>query len=294
MLQGSVAAAVALIGTLVAPLPGAAQVKAPIFEPEQTKALSLKEAKAAGDFKHGNRLVITRKDDAQMTGTLVRVDRKGKRLFLRTRPGEPPLAVANADVKKAEVVMIPAAGGPEQPDNQPEIHCMDIRQGTVTLVHYFAPALSPGERTSLTLLEAAENEMAPAKAQAGLMAQYMQNEQAQERWRRIAQETYYRAQTSLYCQAVTYNGNLPSGGGYGFGYYGGGYFPIGAYYGPPLITPPDMGNEGVFKSALAATLARGPRPEVIQKTSENLARAQRNAVYEDGQLVAVVYEEPKK
>jgi hypothetical protein len=33
---------------------------------------------------------------------------------------------------------------------------------------------------------------------------------------------------------------------------------------------------------------------VLAKARENLARAQRNAVYEDGHLVAVLTDEPKK
>jgi hypothetical protein len=70
---------------------------------------------------------------SRVVGTLVRVDRKGQRLFLGTQPGEPPVAVPNDEVKKAEVVMKPAAPGgaaAERPENRPEIHRMDIRQGT--------------------------------------------------------------------------------------------------------------------------------------------------------------------
>src|SRR5262249_4243055 len=61
---------------------------------------------------------------------------------------------------------------------------------------------------------------------------------------------------------------------------------------PSLLAsgPPDMGNEVVFKAALAAALAKGPNPEVLANARENLARAQRNAVYEDGHPVAVLYE----
>jgi hypothetical protein len=290
---------VALVGTIVCPTPGAAQVKAPIFGPDQTKAASLKEATAAGDFKHGNRLVITKKDNTQIVGTLVRVDRQGKRLFLRTQPGEPPVAVPDDEVKKAEVVMKPAApegAAAERPENRPEIHRMDIRQGTDSRVRFFAPTLSPAEKATLDQIEAAETEMAPYQDPAGLMAQYLRNEQALDRVRQQAQEAYYRAQTGLYTVAANGGFNYYGGLGWGYaGYYGAGYYGgYGGSFGLPFISPPDMGNEGVFKAALAANLAKGPNPEALAKARENLARAQRNAVYEDGHLVAVLTDEPKK
>jgi hypothetical protein len=301
-LRGLAGAGVALLWVIVSPLPGTAQIKAPIFEPGETKAPVVKEAKFAGDFKHGNRLVITRKDDTKVVGTLVRVDRKGKRLFLRTEPGEPPVAVPNDEVKMAEKIMVRAAVGgaeAEKTDNQPEIHIMVIRDGTESRVHYFAPTVSPGEKSSLAQLEAAENEMARLQNLAGLNAQYVTEERALQARRRQAQEAYYQAQQVLYINAVT-PWFQPYAEGYA-GYYP--YYPLGGYagysslgssYGTASINPPDAGNEGVFKANFGVTLAKSASPEAIAKARENLAQAQRNAVYEDGHIVAVAYEEPKK
>jgi hypothetical protein len=149
--------------------------------------------------------------------------------------------------------------------------------------------LSPAERSTLAQIEEAESEMAPYQDPAGLMAQYVRNEQALDMVRRQAQEAYYRAQTGLY--SVAANGGFNYYGGLGWGGYYGGY---GGYFGLPAISAPDMGNEGVIKAALAASLVKGPNPEVLAKARENLARAQRNPVYEDGHLIAVLYDEPKK
>jgi hypothetical protein len=173
---------------------------------------------------------------------------------------------------------------------------MDIRQGTHSRVHYFAPTLSPAERTTLAQIQAAESEMAPYEDTAGLMAQYVRNEQALDMVRRQAQEAYYRAQTGLYSVAANGGFNYYGGLGWGYaGYSGAGYYGgYGGYFGLPAISAPDMGNEGVIKGALAASLAKGPNPEVLAKARENLARAQRNVVYEDGHLIAVLYDEPKK
>jgi len=272
-------------------MPGVAQIKAPIFEPEKTKAPLVKEATEADDFKHGNRLVITKKDDTQIVGTLVRVDRKGKRFFLRTEPGEPPVAVQNDEVKKAEKIMVRGAAGgsaAEQSDNRPEIHRMVIFQGTDIRVHYFATTLSPVERTNLAQIEAAENELARLQDLASLNAQYVRDERALQTRRRHAQEAYFQAQEALYSLAVNpWFLYLP----YTVGYWAcsGSYFPLGSYYGIPPISPPEMANEGVLKAALATTLVRSASPEVLAKARENLALAQRNAVYEDGRIVAVLY-----
>jgi hypothetical protein len=272
-----------------------AQIKAGRFEPDASNAPLVKEANHADDFKHGNRLVISKNDGSRVVGTLVRVDRKNKRLFLRTEPGEPPVAVQNDEVKKAEKIMIrPVVGGSEaeKADNQPEIHRMVIYQGAGSSVHYFGPSLSLGEKTNLAQLEIAENEMAGLQALAVLNGQYVQDERALEAQRRQAQETYYQAQGSLYRVAVAGGFNYS-----GWGYPG--YYSLGAYYGgggstSTYITPPDTANEGVFKTTFATTLANSVSPEAIAKARQNLALAQRNAVYEDGRMVAVLYEEPRK
>jgi hypothetical protein len=272
-----------------------AQIKGGLFEPDESNPPMVKEASHADDFKHGNRLVITRKDGSRVAGTLVRVDRKGKRLFLRTEPGEPPVAVQNDDVKKAEKIMVRPAGGgsqAEKTDNQPEIHRMIIRQGTDFSVHYFAPNVSHGERTSLAQLEAAENELSNLQALSSLNGEYVQNERALQVRRRQVQETYLLAQDAMYRLAVAswvppYLVNYP---GYYFGM--GGY--NGAGLGSTSISPPETGNEGALQTTFATTLAKGASSEAIARARENLAVAQRNAVYEDGRIVAVVYEEPKK
>jgi len=68
-----------------------AQIKLPIFNEgsDNVKNVVFADAGEARDFQHGRLVRVTLKGEA-VRGTLVRVDGKSGRIFVRTQPGSPP------------------------------------------------------------------------------------------------------------------------------------------------------------------------------------------------------------
>jgi len=139
-----------------------AQIKLPIFEEDASnlQRVAFQPAATRSDFQHGKLLRITMNGDmgASVKGILVRVDHKNKRIYLRTDPGLPPKMIALAEIKSVDKVVIREVNF--QGDvAAPEIQRLEIINGSRRTVSFSAPTLSPGERTQLTELEQAENEL---------------------------------------------------------------------------------------------------------------------------------------
>jgi hypothetical protein len=277
------------------------------------------------EFKPGKTLTLTRRNGPAVSGRVVWDD--GKTVYLRTRPGSPPVAVPHGDIEKREPT--PAAAGqtrwanldPAWAKQSEEIHEVEVIEGSRRTVRYVtAPWLSPTEKQRLAELEAAENQAAMAEGAADLRAQIL-NEQRDLETRRaqaLAQFYNYSTLTSLGffpATVITYPqpsyaawgyGGLGYDGGVGFPYYLGG---LAGYRSGilaaglnrwragwetlPAVSPADAGPEaGTLMKALTPELVKEMGPEARAAAQKTLAEARRHVVYQDGRIVAVRLGEP--
>lgn len=135
-----------------------AQAVLPVFDSQeeggQAQKATFQDAKKAGDFRHGTHLRVTLNDDSKVEGTLVRVDRKAARIFVRTEPGAAPKAISQKEIKSVEKAVRDG-----QNVVTPEIRQVDVYSGPARSVRYSAGAsLTAEERRGLQELEDAENE----------------------------------------------------------------------------------------------------------------------------------------
>lgn len=192
------------------------------------------------------------------------------------------------------------AGSPAMAqDKQPEqrTHKMEIFNGPVRSVHYYADGLSTGERASLSDLQRLENEMAFTSNLANLRNQYIRDERDMQRRR-------FTVQNLLFGNSSTYTSGFYPGGGYGgfggFGtplafsypYLGGGWggFP-GGYSGNAGLTTQSlafgMGDEGVIKNEMARVLAAQSSPAYAAQVRRDYYSALDNAA-SDKRLAGVL------
>ncbi|MBI3409077.1 MAG: hypothetical protein HY040_12075 [Planctomycetes bacterium] len=157
---------VALVALAFSPGWSLAQIALPVFDPQkdggQPQKMTFEDAKKSADFRHGALLRVTLNDDSKVEGTLVRVDRKATRIYLRTEPGAAPRAIAQKEIKKVEKATRDSIrpAGMREDAVTPEIHQIAVFSGASRSVRYFGPNLSPEELRSLQELEDAENEFA--------------------------------------------------------------------------------------------------------------------------------------
>lgn len=134
-------------------------VKKKVVSPEEYRKLRAAAATrpAAGEeaLKHGDFVALARRAGGRLNGVVVYVDEGSGRLFVRPRSGAAPVAVALKDVTEIERIVPASSSGPEA-----EITPLEIYNGSVRTVHFFAPTLSPGEREQLRDLESAANRLA--------------------------------------------------------------------------------------------------------------------------------------
>jgi hypothetical protein len=97
---------IALAGTI---LTGSvqAQIKFADFDPAgdstlKAQGIAFQEAKGGADLQHGTLVSVKLKDGSKVTGHVVRLDPKNKRLYVRTQAGEAPMAYAENDIKKID------------------------------------------------------------------------------------------------------------------------------------------------------------------------------------------------
>ena len=148
-----------------------AQIKLPVFDPnlvdtpQAIKGVAFQPANEVSDFRHGTLMSLTLKNDTKVTGTLVRVDRKNKRIFLRTQPGAAPVAYAETDLKNVDKGIYKDPGGIRPAADaspnviQPEITRQVIVNGNQRTVTYYSNVVSPGEREALEQMAKAENDL---------------------------------------------------------------------------------------------------------------------------------------
>jgi hypothetical protein len=311
--------------------PARGQIKLPIYDPDESpataKGVSFEPATQKIDFKHGTLLRVTTKDNRVVRGTLVRVDKPGQKLYIRTEPGTPPVAVAFNDIKTegdqakvergmVEVARKPAPGSPIKQVEfvrervvQPEISAITLEEGPARSSFYTSNVLSPGERTALAELSQAEREVARLEVLAMVRAAEMGTENAMvtEKLRTQQLLNLGLAQQIYFSFPYSYGYTYPYASGYGFGtsaatiaaspFYG----RYGGWGGAWNSPTPDY-------SIGAATAAAGTQPttpqksgtealaltEALAKARERLNVAQTRAVIEDGQVIAVVYEKPSE
>src|SRR6267142_2324713 len=122
-------------------------------------------AAAMTDYKHGTLVRLTLNNGDQVTGTLVRLDPKTKRYFIRTRSGSPPVAYAESDLKDKRMEKAIRKGGirpaADAPDNvvTPEITEQVIYNGSQRTVRYVSTVISPGERDILEQMQKAQSDL---------------------------------------------------------------------------------------------------------------------------------------
>jgi len=306
--------------------PALGQIKLPIYDPDESpataKGVTFEPATQKIDFKHGTLLRVTLKNNNVVRGTLVRVDKKGEKLYIRTEPGTTPVAVSFNEIKTegdqakvergmVEVAKKPAPGSPvklveyaRERVVQPEIYALTLEEGPARSSFYTSAVLSPQEKAALAELSQAEREVARLEVLAMIRAAETGTENAMmtERLRTqqllnagLAQQIYY---------TFPYNYNFSNGYGFGFGSSAAqiaagpfGYGRSGLYTGGW-----NMPDYSIGAATAAAGTAGAPQQksgaetlalsEALAKARERLNFAQTRAVIEDGQVVAVVYEKP--
>lgn len=274
-----------------------AQIKLPVFDPDAeskgTKEIVYKEANGLRDFRHGTVLLVTRSNDSKVHGTLVRVDRANKRLYVRTEPGTMPVAIDQKDIKKVEkaTYAIRPVGSADENVVQPEISRIVIYNGNVATVNYVGSTLSSGEKSYLQNLEEMENDVNRMQNTVAMKAGVIDKELAiqHERTRssEIINEMLQRQMWSL--------GNLQA--------------PL--YWPDRFFRPQTFGTVPQYAGLLGESASSWnvlnishdqkdllklmmPLPEEtasLRKARETLAAAQARLAYEDGRVIAVVSKE---
>ena len=263
---------VSLFALAMSPGWSLAQITLPVFDPQQdggkTQKMTFEDAKKSSDFRHGALLRVTLNDDSKVEGTLVRVDRKATRLYIRTEPGALPRAISQKEIKKVEKATregIRPAGTREDAVTA-EIQQVTIRNGASQSVHYFASNLSPEERRSLQELEDAENEFARIDRLHAHQNAIVDTEAAIQNERL----TSHHLINDLLRQQV-----------------------MSGFW----VQPPSPTWHHLFvqhdQPELAKLAAAMPPFDVWSKSREQVRSLRNNAVYEDGRLVAVVVDEKK-
>jgi len=116
-----------------------------------------------GGARPGEYVAVTRKDGQKMTGTLVWIDEKNNRLYLRPQPGQAPVAIARDDVNT--VAVQPREDGGIRTASTGyttgyEIHTIEIFNGPNRSLHFFDRTLSPEERARLAEMEKSADDVA--------------------------------------------------------------------------------------------------------------------------------------
>ena len=116
--------------------------------------MTYQEAKSKSDLKHGTLVRLKLQNGSEVVGHVVYMDTKENRLFVRSKPGEKPVAYAEGDLRKIEKAVRQVGS-----ENvvEPEIHKQTIYNGSLSTVTYFSKVLSPQEKETLVRLQNAEN-----------------------------------------------------------------------------------------------------------------------------------------
>ncbi len=235
---------------------------------------NIKGTTAEAALKHGMKVVVKLKDKSRVLGTVVWADQANDYMLIRTKPGAAPTKIRGKDVDDVERIRLTSASGNFVPD-QPEIHQVALFNGSLKTVRYFAPTLSPGERTELAELETAENQAERLQYMMGQTLDTLRGEVQMSRERQMAaaaQSQIITTQMSWGASFIPYY-SMPLSG----------YYPL--YYGPAGIggqSPPTivsldalMNKEKSLESEMA-------------KVRRNLSLTRSHGLYEGDELVAVL------
>lgn len=300
---------------------------------KEVDASKIKPTKQEPQLRNGMQLIVTLANNNKVRGTLVYASEAKDYLVLRPRPGAMPEKIPGKNIK--DIIRIkpaslsrpdeggirPAIPGAKQPapqDNS-EIHAVEITTGPYRRVQYVAPALSPPEKKMLMNLQQAENRYTSLLLQASLINEYVMNERLEDNARRNAMDTYYmhsahfalgfRPMSQLYpyymgypgyISPLVYNRYIPAFGNYTYGYpYGtGSYFGRGGYGFPnqgagggmQMMHNPTAGevNSSPIKTALAVDISKNVTPESMAQAKAELEQMRSYAMYDDlGRVVAM-------
>jgi hypothetical protein len=282
-----------------------AQIKLPIFDPEEEtknkiKGIAFEEAKQTNDFKHGNLLLVTLKDNTKLVGRLVWVDRKNNRLYLRRAAGMPPLAVDEKQILKVEKGVkeakgkngiVPAAAKREVV-NEPEIFRITEINGSLVTVRYIAPDLSPGEKTQLKDMEAAENNAARKQFMMSQLLHAIGDQAETLRYRQLIASKQYEMMSTYTQEQAWLSSYSPYQPGYDiYGVPFGGVRPDTLFSQSYASTGGIMGG-GSSVTSLAAdmTSLMANEPTLaadLAKANQTLTTSRGRGVFEGGELIAV-------
>jgi len=284
-----------------------AQIKLAVFDAEEEtkskiKGVAFEDAKKADDFKHGNLLQLTLKDNSRVVGTLVWADKKNKRLYLRRGTGMPPqpfdekqitkvqkgVKEAKGKKQKGKNEIIPAALAPAPAVvNQPEILRITEINGNLTTVRYYAPELSPGEKMQLHDMEAAENQAARTQY---LMSQILDSVGNQAQMLRYQQllaakqaeiMTIYATEQSWLSSYSPYYATDFFGGAQPGTMYSQSYAGTGGILG-------GNSSAGATVSSMDSLIAKSLALEAtLEKANRALTTARSHGLYDGGELIAV-------
>jgi hypothetical protein len=162
--------------------------------PVQKKEASAQPAKGSGGgmyqfvsgdktLTHGDEVTVTRKGGGTVKGTFVWMDPKANRLYIRPKAGATPVAVSADDIGGLTFAAnVPDKGGVKtainngsRPGPRPEIHSMEIFNGTTRSVSYSGPTLSRAERDRLAEIDRAAADVAEKEMLVQSLGREIQN-----------------------------------------------------------------------------------------------------------------------
>jgi len=275
-------------------------------------------------LKHGDPVMLTRKNGEKVEGTFVWRDPKANRLYIRTKPGMAPVAVAADDVGNLTFAAnVQDKGGVKTAQNtgegsrpRAEVHTLEIYNGSTKSVHHFGDSLSRAEREQLASIDEAAAVVADRQMMVQSLNRSIQSMGTDSSSTSVTQTAV--APPTLPYWAYPFYDYYPQGGypslyynpvygpfafgpnpgwGYGLGY--GGYAGLGYGYGAGYA-PAAYGLGGAASTVVVQTPAtNGPsRTDLMKSLNEaqtSLAQAQKHyaavqnrAVYgPGGQIIAV-------
>ena len=181
----------------------------------------------------------------------------------------------------------------------PEVHKMVILNGPTYTAHYFSSGLSDSDQATLRDLERAENDADYAQDLQSLRRQYVAEELVQSANRAVVQQGLYgRSVTRSYDLQVGtgygpgygYNGGLGFApgylyGGYGYGYGGSAFASSSSTINQSLAN--GVGDEGTLKTAMARVIAAQANSEFAASAGHAYTTALNRAASSDALRTAL-------
>jgi hypothetical protein len=134
-------------------------------------------------LNHGDPVTLTLKNGQKVEGTFVWRDPQSNRLYVRTKPGAAPVAVAADDINNLTMAAnVQEKGGVKTAQNtgetarpRGEIQTLEIYNGSTKTVHHFGDGLSRSEREQLASIDEAAANVAERKLMVQSINRSIQN-----------------------------------------------------------------------------------------------------------------------